>query len=154
MSMMYILTTSGHQPNLHILDNEASYSLKQGLIKNKIKYQLVLPHLHISNASKHAIQTFKAYFITCLWSGYPKYPSKEWDSFMPQATLTLNLLHKYRFNPKLSAYVALHGMFDYLKTPLATLGTRVPVHENTTNCYTWASIGNDKWYIGQYLEKY
>ena len=60
MSMLFILTTSGHQPNLHIFDNEAQYTIKQGLLKNKIKYQLLPPHLHILNADEYAIQKFRA----------------------------------------------------------------------------------------------
>ena len=59
MSMMYPLNRSRHQKNLHILDNEASSIIKQGVHKNKIKYQLVPLHLHIRNADEHAIQTFK-----------------------------------------------------------------------------------------------
>ena len=51
MSMLYTLTTSGHQPNIHILNNEASSILKQGLLKNRIKYQLVPPHLYRRNAA-------------------------------------------------------------------------------------------------------
>ena len=47
MSMLSTLTTSVHQPNLHILDNDSSSSMKQGLLKNKIKYHLVPLHLHI-----------------------------------------------------------------------------------------------------------
>ena len=59
MAMLSTLTKSGHQPNLHILDNEASYILKQGLLKHKIQYQLVPPHLHICNVDEPAIQTKK-----------------------------------------------------------------------------------------------
>ena len=54
MSMLLILTTSGNQQNLHIFDNESSSNLKKGFLKNKIKYQLVPPHLHRHNAAKHA----------------------------------------------------------------------------------------------------
>ena len=128
ISMISTLTTREHQPNIHILDNEASSSIKQGLIKNKIKHQLVPPHLHRRNEAKRAIQKFKAHFITCLCIANPKYPAKEWDSFLPQENLTLNLLRNFCLNPKLSSYAAFHGMFDYNKTPLSPLGTRVLVH--------------------------
>ena len=67
---------------------------------------------------------------------YPQYPSKEWDNFLPQATITLNLLRNFRFNPKFSAYEALHGVFDHLKKPLAPLGTCVIFHEK--NHRTWS----------------
>ena len=103
--IMSILTTSGHQPNLHIFENEVSSIFKEYLPKNKIKYQLVLLHLHIHNEAKHAIPTFKAYFITCLCASKPKYMAKEWYCFLPQATLTLNFLSNCRFNPKSWAFL-------------------------------------------------
>ena len=112
MPMLSTLTTSGNKPNIHILDNDVSSSLKQGFLKNNIKYQLVPLHPPRKNATKCEIQTSKAYFITCLCAVNPQYPTKEWDSFLPQETLNLNILRKYRFNPKLSSHAALHGIFD------------------------------------------
>ena len=154
MSMLNTLTTSGHQTDLCILDNEASSSLRQGLINNNIKYQLVPPQLLRLNAAERAIQTFKAHFITCFCADDPVYPAKEWYCFLPQSTLTLNLLCNFCFNPKLSAHVALHGTFEYNKTALSPLGTRVLAYEKPENCRTWAPCGTNGWYIGQYLEHY
>ena len=149
--MLNTLTTSGHQPYLHILDNEASSSIRQGFLKNKIKYQLVPPHLHRRNANERAIQTFKANFITCLCASDPGYPAKEWDRFLPQAMLTLNLLHNCRFSPNLSAHAALHGIVDYNKIPLSPPETRFLFHDKTNKRFTWGSRGTDGWYIGPYL---
>ena len=145
MSILSTLSTSGHKPNLHILANEASSGLKQGLLNNKIKYQLVPLYLHRRNASERAIQKFRGNFITCLCTDNPKYSSKEWYCFLLQAILTLNMLRNCRFNPKLSAHSAPQGIFDQNKTPLAPLGTRVLVHEKTTNCRTWAPRGTNRW---------
>ena len=128
--------------------------MKQFLLNNKIKYHLVPPHLHIINAAERTIQTFKAKFITCLCKADPKYPAKEWYRFVLQENLTQNLLRKCRFNPKLSAHAALHVKFDYKKTPLAPLGTRIRVHEKTTNRHTWSLCGTNGWYIGPALEHY
>ena len=50
--MLSTLTTSGHQPYLHILDDEASSSMCQGFLNNNIKYQLVPPHLHRKKCSR------------------------------------------------------------------------------------------------------
>ena len=154
MSMLTALTESWNKSNLHILNNEASYSLKQSLLKNKTKHQLVPPHLHRRNAAKRAIDKFKAHFITCLCEAHPKYPTKEWDCFLPQATLTLNLLCNFRFNIKFSAYAALRGMFDYNKTCTSPLGTKVLVHKKITNCRTWEPFDNDGWNIGPHLDHY
>ena len=85
----------------------------------------------------------KSHFITCLCEADPKYPAKDWDIFLPQATLISNLLPNCCFNPKLSVYTAIHGIFVYNKTPLAPIVTIVLFHENTTNRHTWAPHGTD-----------
>ena len=154
MSTLSTLTTSGHQPNINILNNEASSSPRQGFLKNKIQYHLVPPYLHRRNTAKCAIQKFKAHFIKCLCAADPRYTAKEQDNFLPQATLNLNMLQNCRFNPKLSAHAALHGTFDYNKKPLSTLGNIVLVHERKTNRRTWAPSGTNARYTGTYLEHY
>ena len=154
MYMLNTLNTSRNQPNLHILDNETSSSLRQGLLNNKSKYQLSPLHLHRGNAAECAIQKFKAHFITCLCEADTRYPEKEWDNFLLQEKFTINLLHNYRFNTKLSAHAALHGIFDYKKTPLAPLGTIILFHDNKSNLRTWTKRGTYGWYIGTSLEHY
>jgi hypothetical protein len=129
LAMLQTLSNHGHPPNMHIMDNEASTILKQSLLKYKIKYQLVPPHIHRRNAAERAIQTFKAHFISILCGTNPKFPVKEWDRLLPQTCMTLNMLRPCRYNPNISAYTAIHGIFDYNKTPLIPLGTQVIIHE-------------------------
>ena len=76
MPMLSTLTKSGNQPNIHILDNDASSILKQGLIKHNIQYQLVPTHLHRHNEAKRTIQTSKVNFIKCLYAAQPNYNAK------------------------------------------------------------------------------
>jgi len=154
LSMLQTLNLAGHPPTIHIMDNEASNSLKQSLLKNNIQYQLVPPHLHRRNAAERAIQTFKSHFITSLCLTDPKFPATEWDRLLPQAVLTLNLLRQSRTNPKLSAYSAINGPFDYNKTPLAPPGIRTLIHEKPDNCRSWSPRATDAWYIGPALEHY
>ena len=152
--MLNKLTGSGSPPQLHVLDNEASDMLKHSLTKHKITYQLVPPHIHRRNAAERAIQTFKAHFITTLCIADPNYPAKEWDRLLPQCEITMNLLRNCRFNPKLSAYAALNGPFDFNRTPLAPPGTKILMHEKIGNRRSWAPRGTDGWYIGPALEHY
>ena len=89
-----------------------------------------------TNWSHHtfrAIQTYKTHFIASLCSADPAFSAKEWDRFMPQIELTLNLLRNCRYNPKISARTALHSAFDFNKSPLATLETHLVIHEKTDN---------------------
>ena len=154
LTMIEKLKRSGHPLKLHIMDNEASAIIKAALLKHKVKYQLVPPHLHRRNSTEHAIQAFKAHFIAGLCSTDPNYPAAEWDRLVSQAELTLNLLHSCRFNPKLSAYAALNGVFDFNATPLVPLGTKVLLHEKLDVHRTWAPRGTDAFYIGPALEHY
>ena len=60
------LTTDIHKPKLHIIDNEACGILNKTLLKQKISYQLVPPHIHLRNAAEISIHTFKVHFIAGL----------------------------------------------------------------------------------------
>ena len=154
IELLTILQERGHPPQLHILDNEASAQLKHALLKNKIEYQLVPPHLHRRNMAERAIQTFKAHFISCLCTAPPDFPATEWDLLLPQSELTMNLLRNCRYNSSLSAHAALFGVFDFNNTPLAPFGTKCVIHEKPSNRTSWATRGTDAWYIGPALERY
>ena len=119
-----------------------------------MEYQLVLPHIHQRNASERAIRTFKNHFIAGLASTDPNFPLSNWCRLLPQAELTLNLLHASRLNPKLSAYAQLEGTFDFTRTPLAPPGTRVIIHEKATTRQIWDPHGTDGWYLGPALHHY
>ena len=101
------------------MDNEACYLLKKTRLNQKIYYQLVPPHIHLPKCRRRSIQTFKDHFIDGFFSTEPKYPPKEWDHLLPQASMTLNLLRTSRTNPKLSAYAAIFGIHDFNRRPLA-----------------------------------
>jgi hypothetical protein len=71
-----------------------------------------------------------------------------------QAEMTLNILRPCRLNPKMSAYTAINGTFNFDATPLAPLGTHVTFHEKANQRATWALNGTKAWYIGPALEHY
>ena len=48
----------------------------------------------------------------------------------------------------------MHGEFDYNQTPLAPIGTRVIVHENSQQRGTYGPHGVDGWYVGPGMEHY
>jgi hypothetical protein len=51
------LEAKGFKPKLNVMDNQATKHIKQFLIKNECKLQLVEPHNHRVNAAERAIQT-------------------------------------------------------------------------------------------------
>ena len=90
------LKYNGYAPELHILDNECSDTLKQAFTKNDVSFQRVPPHVHRRNAAERAIQTWKNHFCSGLATCDPKFSLTEWDLLMVQADLTLNLLRSSR----------------------------------------------------------
>jgi hypothetical protein len=148
------LTFAGFKPCLNIMDNEASTAVKRQIVTSGATYQLVEPHNHCVNAAERAIRTWKNHFIACLCSTDPSFPVRLWDKLIPQAELTLNVLHTSRINPKLSAHAKIHGIFDFNRTPLARPGTRVLLHETPDNRTSWSPHGKEAWYVGPALEHY
>ena len=90
------LRYNGFAPKLHVLDNECSFEMKKAFKKYDVVFQLVTPHVHCCNAAERAIQTWKNHFCTGLATCDPKTPLAEWDILMPQAEISLNLLHSSR----------------------------------------------------------
>ena len=120
-----------------MLDNECPGGLKTFLRKESVKFQLVPPYLHHTNAAERAIQTYKDHLIAGLISCNQKLPLHIWDRLILHAILTLNLLRPSRLNPRLLAEAQLNGAFDFNRTPLAPPGTRVIVHKTPNNRRTW-----------------
>ena len=73
---------------------------------------------------------------------------------LPQALLTLNLLHGSHINPKLSAYAEIHGTFDHNRMPLTPPGICVMVCQKLSNRLSWGMHTINGWYIGPALELY
>ena len=55
---------------------------------------------------------------------------------------------------KLSAYAYLFRNFDFNKTPLAPLGTKILIHKKSQDPGSWDYHGVEGWYVGPSLEHY
>jgi hypothetical protein len=148
------LANRGFKPKHQILDNETSMLVTNFLKTSNVSFQLVPPHIHRRNAAERAIRTFKNHFITILCSVHPDFPMNLWCRLLPQSEMTLNMLRPCRFNPKMSAYTALEGEFDYNKTPLAPLGSKVIAFKPPGVRQTWAPHGTLAWTIGPAVNHY
>ena len=136
------------------MDNEASNVLKQTMLKYKINYQLTPPHMHRINAAERAIHTFKNHYLAGLASVDPSFPINKWDRLLPQAEITINLLHTSRLNPNLSAYAILHGNYNFNKSPMTPPGTKMITHRKQIQHASWDFHGDDGFYIGPAVEHY
>ena len=103
----------GLTPKLHIMDNEVSEDLKKYFEDSYIQLQLVPPHMQQRNAAEKAVRTFNNHFIAALCTVDPLFPFYLWDLLLPQATMTLNMLRKYRLNLGLSAYEQVDGIHKF-----------------------------------------
>ena len=136
------------------MDNEASRDMKYSMTKHKIRFQSIPPHIYRRNAVERAIRTFKNHFVAGFSKTDTNFPVSEWDRLLDQATITLNLLHQSRVNPKLSAYTYLFGNYDFNRCPMAPPGTRVVVHKKPDQRAYLSHHGTPACYIGPSLENY
>ena len=114
MEIIKNLKAAGLQPNFHILDNEVSTDLIAFLkYDEKITVQLAPDGCHRRNAAERATRTFKNHFIAGLCTAHQQSPLKKWDSLLPQAVITLNLLSTSCLNPKRSAHALLNRLYDF-----------------------------------------
>ena len=93
-----------------------------------MKYKLVPPENHQQNLAEREIQTFKAHFIAILAGIGDKFPLSMWCYLLEPTELTLNLLRQSKIVPKISAYVHIHRLHNYMKKPLAPLGCAIHAH--------------------------
>ena len=111
------------------------------------------PYKHCKPA-EIAFQSHKNNFKAALAGADPNYPLAEWDRFIPQANITLNLLRNARVNPKQSAYSYIFGPFNFMATPLAPPGTKVIAHTNSQKRGSWELNSEIGWYVGPSLNHY
>jgi hypothetical protein len=69
-----LLESKGHKIKLNVMDNQASWVVKNFLTQNNCDLMLIKPNNHRFNANEQAIQTFKAHFISALATTDSKFP--------------------------------------------------------------------------------
>jgi len=154
MSVVQLLSKTGCEPNIFILENQCSGELILAFEKSNVAYQKVPPNIRRRNSAERAIQTWKAHFIAGLSTIDPSFPISEWDRLVEQGEINLNILRNARVNPKLSAYAYLCGVFDYNKTPLASPGIKLVVHQKPDKRGTCQPRGEVGFYTGPALNHY
>ena len=148
------LVSKGFKPKVNVMDNQATKAIKAYLTPQQVTLQLVEPHNHRVNAAERAIQTFKNRFIGALGTTDSKFPIQLWDKLAPQVQDCINLLRHSRISPNKSAYETLEGPYDWNRYPLAPLGTRAIIYEDSDTRASWAPHGLDTWYLGPSKDHY
>jgi hypothetical protein len=109
----------------HMLDNEASDAFKQYIRQQQLQFELVPPGNHRCNQAEHAIQIFKAHFISILAGVDDKFLLSLWCHLLEPTELTLNLLRQSKVAPKTSNFAHVYGPQDYMKKPFTPLGCAI-----------------------------
>ena len=78
----------------------------------------------------------------------PILPLYLWDRLLPQVTIKLNMLWRYRLKPMISAYEQVDGIRNFERTPLAPLVCKVKVHEKPHKRLTYGPPSVHGWYLG------
>jgi hypothetical protein len=110
--------------------------------------------MHRRNIAKQMIRHFKNHFLSILAGVNTAFLPYLWDLLLPQAKLTVNLLHQATINPKISAWEYFNGPFDFNKNPLAPVGYRVLIHTKPETCQSWDYRAKHGFYIGPALDHY
>jgi hypothetical protein len=92
--------------------------------------------------------------VTGLYSVDPTLPLHLWDRLLPQAEITLNLLHTSRLHPQLSVAAHFHGLVDYNKTAFTPPGSNIIAHEKPGKRRTWAPHGQHGYSLGPAMHHY
>ena len=107
--------------------------------------------MHCSNAAEKGVQTYKSHLKSGLPSLTSSFPIAFWGRLLPQCDWSLKIMRPCRTNPKLLAFEALEGAFQFTSTPLAPPGTKVLVHHKPNRRSPWGFHAQLGWYIGPAL---
>jgi hypothetical protein len=101
------------------------------------------------------IQHFKNHFLSILAGVDTAFLPYLWDLLLPQANFTFHLLCQATItNPKISTWEYFNGLFDFNKTPLASVGCRVLIHAKPAMRQSWDYIAKQGFYVGPALDHY
>ena len=143
------------RPTFYIIDNKVSTYLIAFLKSDEnITVQLAPAGWYLRNAAKRAIRTFKNHLIAGLCTAHKHFPLNKWDSLLPQAVISLNILRTSCLNPKLSAHDILNRLYDFNATLMAPPGSMIMVHEKPALRGTWAAHAVNAWYLGPASHRY
>ena len=108
----------------------------------------------LSNNVYREIQTSKNPFVVVIGTLDTDSHIQLWDIMLHQETISLNILHKSRLHPHLSAYTHIYGGFYHNRTFLALPGTRVFIENISKDRVSWAPHIEPSCYIGPAMEPY
>ncbi len=107
-------------------DNQSSPKIKKVAATLNMKIMPVPAFQKQSNRAERAIQMAKHHMIAVRAGFHRDCPHRYLDMCVAQMELSLNLLHPYEYDPRISAYHCIFGStFDFMSHPIAPAGSKV-----------------------------
>ena len=97
--------------------------------------------MHIINAKKRDIRTWKNHLFSGLSGNDKLFTMHLWEILLDNTQITLKMLRTSRYNLKISAHAIIEENFYCKKTPLAPSGTKVIAHKESNRRRTWVQHG-------------
>ena len=136
------------------LDNEISKKMVQLFEAQNLDYQLVTPGDHRLLSAERAIQTFKNYFISICSDMHSHFLKRALHHALYQIVITLNMLQPLYLNPDISAYMQVHGNYNFNKHSLAPVGCKIIIHNQKNKRPPWSDHGSRGFYVGPTIKHY
>jgi hypothetical protein len=128
------------------MDNQSSPEVRSMANRLNLDWDLVKPYQKEPNRAERAIRTAKNHLIAVRAGFHSDCPETFIDRCLFQQELTLNLLHPFEYDPRISAHHGLFGRrFDFSRHPIAPAGTKVLTWNSPDNRGSWSDHG---WHNG------
>ena len=98
------------------MDNQSSSEARAAANKLVLKWEYVIPYQKEPNRAERAIRTAKNHIIAPRSGFHRDCPHTYLDRYFVQMKLTLNLIHPFEYDPRISAY---EGLMATLMTSTA-----------------------------------
>ena len=131
------------------MDNQSSQEVRQAALDLHLEWELVNPYQKEPNRAERSIRTAKNHMIAVRAGFHADCPSTFLDRCLFQVELTLNILHPYEYDPRISAHHGIFGYrFDFKRHPIAPVGAKVLTWDSPDHRGSWADHGVEGIYLG------
>ena len=137
------------------VDNQSSPEFRAAAKSVQIISDLVSANQKEPNRAERAIQTAKHHILASRAGFHRDCSTTLLDRCLPQIEITLNTLHPYEYDPRISAYHGLYGRkYDFMRHPIAPIGSKVLTWDPPDKRGSWADHGTAGIYVGPALHHF
>jgi hypothetical protein len=117
--------------------------------------ELVSSNQKEPNRAESVIQTAKHHIIATRAGFHRDCPHTYLDKCLPQIEITMNVLHPYEYDPRISAYHGIFGApFNCMTHLIAPAGSKVLTWDSPDTRGSWSNHGTEGIYVGPALNHF